>query len=292
MARRRGRLTLRERQSLRRGEKVYRDGVEIDRDGNPVHQEEAPTELAPDHPDYVPGETAVPSVEREAATSTILTEGQSGDDWGTEDMDDYFGGEPPDDDTDNEPPKLPEETSDPNFSSDYTDSGQQTITDQPNEDDKPPKKWHWIDDDRVPSQAEIDYYGAQDAGETPEITQAHLDEIAPGAGPMQESDFEDTESQEEKDDPSNQPVGPEYDTPEEDPLWTHSDLGPSAEDQIQTTPKDLVAESTLLTEPSTGQSGQSSTKTIGGGYSKQRRKEESRKHMNLTFGSNRSILTS
>jgi len=58
---------------------------------------------------------------------TILT--QSGDDWGMEDLDDYFGGEPPDDDTNNKPPKLPEETSDPNFSSDYTDSGIQTPVD-------------------------------------------------------------------------------------------------------------------------------------------------------------------
>ena len=44
------------------------------------------------------------------------------------------------------------------------------------------KKWHWIDDDRIPSQAEIDWYAAMDAGEDPVITQDHLNEIGMGEG--------------------------------------------------------------------------------------------------------------
>ena len=36
------------------------------------------------------------------------------------------------------------------------------------------KKWHWIDDDRIPSQAVIDWYAAMDAGKDPKITQDHL----------------------------------------------------------------------------------------------------------------------
>ena len=44
------------------------------------------------------------------------------------------------------------------------------------------KKWHWIDDDRIPSQAEIDWYAAMDAGKDPKITQDHLNEIGMGEG--------------------------------------------------------------------------------------------------------------
>ena len=44
------------------------------------------------------------------------------------------------------------------------------------------KKWHWIDDDRIPSQAEIDWYAAKDAGKDPQITQDHLNEIGMGEG--------------------------------------------------------------------------------------------------------------
>ena len=48
---------------------------------------------------------------------------------------------------------------------------------------EPEKRWHWIDDDRIPSQAEIDWYAAQEAGEDPpEITQEHLDAIGMGEG--------------------------------------------------------------------------------------------------------------
>ena len=47
---------------------------------------------------------------------------------------------------------------------------------------EPERKWHWIDDDRIPSQAEIDFYTAMDEGEEPEITQEHLDEIGMGEG--------------------------------------------------------------------------------------------------------------
>jgi len=44
-------------------------------------------------------------------------------------------------------------------------------------------KYSWIDDDRIPSQAEIDWYAAQEAGEDPpEITQEHLDAIGMGEG--------------------------------------------------------------------------------------------------------------
>ena len=44
------------------------------------------------------------------------------------------------------------------------------------------KKWHWIDDDRIPSQAEINWYAAMDAGKDPVITQDHLNEIGMGEG--------------------------------------------------------------------------------------------------------------
>ena len=44
------------------------------------------------------------------------------------------------------------------------------------------KKYPWIDDDRVPSQAEINFYGGQESGEHTPISQAHLDEIGQGEG--------------------------------------------------------------------------------------------------------------
>ena len=51
---------------------------------------------------------------------------------------------------------------------------------------KKKKKWHWIDDDRIPSQAEIDFYASFDEEGNPTeettITQDHLDEIGLGEG--------------------------------------------------------------------------------------------------------------
>ena len=74
--------------------------------------------------------------------STMLTRKQSGEDWGMEDLDDYFGTDISNmdphsqefadamaEEAGQDPPKLPEETDDPNFSSDFTDSGVQTEVD-------------------------------------------------------------------------------------------------------------------------------------------------------------------
>ena len=90
-----GSLTLRERQALRRGDKVYRNGISVDRDGRPIagdldeqgqdrsqwgisgsNIDSQGNAIDPTSPDYAP------------TTSTILT--QSGDDWGMEDLDDYY----------------------------------------------------------------------------------------------------------------------------------------------------------------------------------------------------------
>jgi hypothetical protein len=56
----------------------------------------------------------------------------------------------------------------------------QPIKEEPSKDKD--QQWHWIDDDRIPSQAEIDYYASLDAGEDPEMTQEHLDETGVGEG--------------------------------------------------------------------------------------------------------------
>ena len=64
----RSRLTLRQRQALRRGEKIYdRHGQEIDKNGMPVYQEEPPSDVGDDGQYLPPGVTAVPSAEKEAA---------------------------------------------------------------------------------------------------------------------------------------------------------------------------------------------------------------------------------
>ena len=57
-----------------------------------------------------------------------------------------------------------------------------------------------------PSQAEEDYYAALDAGEDPKITQAHLDEIAPGAGQMYVSDFYDEGPRRQSFQPGSEPT--------------------------------------------------------------------------------------
>jgi len=182
--------------------RYWKDGIEVDRYGNPWERL-TPEQVAANTstPGTGVGGTEVPEVGDQSISAddpknikietpeTILT--QSGDDWGMEDLDDYFGtdlanmnpmetttttntpnvdsitydpsgfqggltnpfsssttlGNTPTiittetgnlnpaletgikKDTDKGPPKLPEETSDPNFSSDYTDSGIQTLTD-------------------------------------------------------------------------------------------------------------------------------------------------------------------
>ena len=68
MGRYSSRLTLRQRQALRRGEKIYsRDGQEIDKDGMPVQKEEPPSNVGDDGQYLPPGVTEVPSAEKEAA---------------------------------------------------------------------------------------------------------------------------------------------------------------------------------------------------------------------------------
>jgi len=58
-------LSLKERQALLRGEKIYRDGVEIDKDGRPVYQGDAPsTEVGGGGHDNAPGATPVESHEQ------------------------------------------------------------------------------------------------------------------------------------------------------------------------------------------------------------------------------------
>ena len=76
------------------------------------------------------------------------------------------------------------------------------------------KKWHWIDDDRIPSQAEIDYYAALDEGKDPVITQAHLDEIGVTEVTAEELAEPKTEEEIAEDNaPENQPA-------ENDPNFT------------------------------------------------------------------------
>ena len=78
------------------------------------------------------------------ARSILTTRRQSGDDWGMGDDDDMFGTDimnmDPDSpefaaamaaETEEGPPEIPGETDSSGFSSDFTDSGQQTATDQP-----------------------------------------------------------------------------------------------------------------------------------------------------------------
>jgi len=79
---------------------------------------------------------------RGGSGSSILTRKQSGDDWGMEDMDDYFGTDISNMDPDSpefaaamaaqmgsEYQQLPGEVDNQGFSSDFTDSGIQTLTD-------------------------------------------------------------------------------------------------------------------------------------------------------------------
>jgi len=72
------------------------------------------------------------------------------------------------------------------------------------------KKYPWIEDDRIPSQAEIDFYGSfDDEGNPTEntvVTQGHLDEIQGGQGIIEEdqnyvtlSDFGDRGSDDDDD---------------------------------------------------------------------------------------------
>ncbi len=156
------------------------------------------TTIAPKRPDPLPTKPE----------QTILT--QSGNDWGTEDLDDYFGTDIMDmdpnspefavavqADTDAGPPTLPGEVDESGWSSDFTDSGQQTSSDPEDTDEEE----------------------TEEAGYIPE-----------GIG--------------------------------------QSLLSPS------------------------GSSGSNRSSSIGGGYGKKRIAQQSRGQMNLTSGSNRSILTS
>ena len=155
------------------------------------------------------------------------------------------------------------------------------------------QKYHWIEDDRIPSQAEIDWYAAMDAGETPEITQEHLDVIGVTEKTAEElAEPKTPEEIAEDNAPENQPVEPEYDNPEDDPLWTHTDTTQwTAENQP--TEEELSGESlgTDTTENALA-GGSLMASSVGGGYGKQRVAEQSRKQMNLTSGRKRSILTS
>ena len=314
MARRgrlRGRLTLRERQALRRGDKVYRNGISVDIDGMPIEPDKSQWEqgsnidsqgnaLDPTAPDYVP----------------------NFDDNDDQADDDFGEGQIPDKDL---PPDKSlitggggaDTNDDPGIGSDgFGDDKLGNVVgggdDGPTGSiltgrDVPEKKYSWIDDDRIPSQAEIDYYAAYESGEGGEITQAHLDEIGQGEGGEGHTaeDFVKTEEEIAEDNaPENQPVGPEYGTPEEDPLWTHTDTTQwTAENQpteeelsgdslgTDTTPNELAGGS-LMTRGSLMRGGKSDASSIGGGYGKRRVAQQSRKQMNLTSGRNRSILTS
>ena len=95
------------------------------------------TTIAPKRPDSLPTKPE----------QTILT--QSGNDWGTEDLDDYFGTDIMDmdpnspefaaaiqADTDAGPPTLPGEVDEQGWSSDFTDSGQQTSYDPEDTDEE------------------------------------------------------------------------------------------------------------------------------------------------------------
>ena len=116
--------------------------------------------IAPKRPDPLP--TKTPEVAKPPKTTiaskrpdplptkpeqTILT--QSGNDWGTEDLDDYFGTDIMDmdpnspefaaaiqADTDAGPPTLPGEVDEQGWSSDFTDSGQQTSYDSEDTDEE------------------------------------------------------------------------------------------------------------------------------------------------------------
>ena len=78
------------------------------------------------------------------ARSILTTRRQSGDDWGMGDDDDMFGTDIMNMDPDSqefrdamaaemgeEPPKIPGEVNNQGFSTDFTDSGEETETDQP-----------------------------------------------------------------------------------------------------------------------------------------------------------------
>ena len=153
------------------------------------------------------------------------------------------------------------------------------------------KKYHWIDDDRVPSQAEIDWYASMDAGETPEITQEHLDEIGQGEGGegLTVDDVGDGSdpAEEAEEMPGFTSEHNSYIDPEtgEKKNQTREEWSASiGDDAISVGPTDTT-ENALA-------GGSLMASSVGGGYGKQRVAEQSRKQMNLTSGRKRSILTS
>jgi hypothetical protein len=191
MARRgrlRGRLTLRERQALRRGDKVYRNGISVDIDGMPI-------------------------------AGDLDEQGQDRSQWGISGSNIDSQGNAIDPTSPDYVPNFDDDPTGSIITGNITDvpvsgSGTNTSTGQ----------WSWIDDDRIPSQAEIDYYAAMDEGKDPVITQEHLDEIGVTEVTAEELAEPKTEEEIAEDNaPENQPVGPEYGTSEEDPLWTHTD---------------------------------------------------------------------
>jgi len=163
----------------------------------------------------------------------------------------------------------------------------------------PKKKWHWIDDDRVPSQAEINYYTALDAGETPKITQAHLDEIGVGEGGegLTVDDVGPANEPNPEEEPVEMPGFTSEHNPYIDPLTgekkfqTREEWSASIDDDATSvgptdTTENALAGGSLMT------GGKSSSSSIGGGYGRKRVGEMSRKQMHLTGSRNRSILTS
>ena len=136
-------------------------------------------------------------------------------------------------------------------------------------------KYPWIEDDRVPSQAEIDYYGAMDTGETPEITQEHLDEIQVGGANADLSNVELGDFV-----PSVNDNG-DNEEPEELPGFT-SEHNAGVEGGLWTIDEDTTGPTDTTMKRQGG----------AGGYGKKRVGEESRRQMNLTGKKRSSILTS
>ena len=162
-----------------------------------------------------------------------------------------------------------------------------------------------------PSQAEKDYYAALDAGETPEITQEHLNEIGQGEGgeghlagdmvktPEETAEDNAPENQPAEVDPNFTSEHNSYIDPEtgEKKNQTRKEWSASIGDDAisvgptDTTPNELAGGS-LMTEGISGTSGKSGSLSVGGGYGKTRKKEISRGQMNLTAGRTSSLLTS
>ena len=151
------------------------------------------------------------------------------------------------------------------------------------------------------SQAEKDYYAALERGEDPVITQDHLDQIGVTEKTAKELAEPKTKEQIAEDNaPENQPVanpGPSSHNSYVDPLtgevknqtreqWSASigddaiSVGPT-----DTTPNALAGGSLMA-------GGKSGSSSVGGGYGKSRKRDISRKQMNLTQGKTRSLLTS